>query len=204
MKFNYINFINEIAVSITEAKNLSPKDWDTEAFRKWRHKLLDSICRIEEQGYKVNCNLSVRRFRVFGYGITSKFEQDNIFNKDLADTINELELIIEQYKNYGDPSLNKSDSQKNTAEIKAIEVTEKITMRWLFDHMPIKGWVAIIGLLAGTFVLGYKFYEAIILPAKEKINSSESKLKHDKASLPSNVLDEKPISNIAKPANSLK
>ena len=205
MNFNYKSFINEITASIAEAKNLSPKDWDSETFRKWRHKVLDSIYRIEEQGYNVNCNLRVRRFRIFGYGITSNLEQDNIFHKDLTDTINELELIIEQYENYGFPLLSKSDSQKNSTEIKAMEVTEKITMRWLFDHMPIKGWVVIIGLLAGTFGLGYKFYEVIILPAKEKINASAPTFKQDdESSLPSSAFGEKPKSDIVKPAKSPK
>jgi len=168
MSFNYKHFIDEITASLNQVKTFLPKDWDSDEFRKWRHKLLDSIYRIERQGYSINCNLSTRQFHIFGYGGYSKSEQDNLFKKHIADTVSELELIIEQYKNYGEPLNKKLPSINDSAKALGKEMPEKITLRWLIDHMPIQGWIAFISFLIGAFGIGYGFHAAITPPVENR------------------------------------
>lgn len=106
MPYDYKSFIDEIVIYVDEAKQFSSKDktWDSDAFRKWRHKTKDSIYRIQKLGYSINCDVTSRQFHIFGYGPNSKSQQDKKFEQDLLDTTNELELLIEQFNKYGVPT----------------------------------------------------------------------------------------------------
>ena len=163
MSFNYENFISEISTLIDQAKNFSPSDrsYDSDAFRKWRHRTQDSIYRIEKLKYNINYNLTTRQFHIFGYGSYSKPQQDNVFNRDLGDTINELELIVEQYKNYGTPNESKRATSKIDQLDKEVNMPDKITLKWLIEHMPLSGWLTFLSLLGGAFSAGYGLHSAI-------------------------------------------
>lgn len=192
MPFDYENFIDEINALIDQAKNFSPSDksYDSDAFRKWRHKTLDSIYRIEKLKYNINCNLTTRQFHIFGYGSYSKSQQDNVFNRDLSDTINELELIAEQYKTYGKPHEVKQTAANIAQTKKGIDVPDKITMKWLLEHMPLSGWLTFFGLLGGAFSAGYGLHSAIfsasdVKPISQTITSTNTPATLPKAKITS-------------------
>lgn len=46
--------------------------------------------------------------------------------------------------------------------IKRIQPIEKITVRWLIDHLPLSMWVALIGLLMSAFSFGVWFHSFVV------------------------------------------
>lgn len=161
MPYDYKSFIDEIVIYVDEAKQFSSKDktWDSDAFRKWRHKTKDSIYRIQKLGYSINCDVASRQFHIFGYGPTSKSQQDKKFEQDLLDTINELELLIEQFNKYGVPTSTNKHAVVTEHSNSKLELPAVISLKWLFEHMPIKGWLIIFSLLVSAFGLGFGFHE---------------------------------------------
>lgn len=170
MPFDYTHFIEEITALIDQAKTFSASErsYDSDVFRRWRHRAQDSIYRIEKLKYNINCNISTRQFHIFGYGSFSKSQQDNIFNRDLTDTINELELIIEQYKAYGSPQGTRPDTLNEIKLKRGVDMADKITMKWLIEHMPLHGWLTFFGILAAAFSAGYVLHSTIISASEVK------------------------------------
>jgi predicted nucleotide-binding protein len=101
----YTNFIEELRPLIEEARGLlgAEEYHQDPQFRKWRQKVTTLITRIEGLGYSIDCDISSRIFQVPSYGSVSRREQIEYFNRDLQDTINELETIVELFDKYGDP-----------------------------------------------------------------------------------------------------
>lgn len=163
MPFDYKSFIEEITILVDEAKNfqIADRHYQSESFRKWKHKTADLINQIGRQRYSINSNLQMRQFHAGGYSLLSESEQQEIFNRDLADSINELNLVIEQYQKYGDPRATKKSSETITTTIK-IQIPEKVTLRWLIDNLPIKVWLWFGGLLFTSAALGFGLRSLLI------------------------------------------
>ena len=105
---DYKDFIEELRPLYTEARSLfgNEQTHQSHAFRKWRHRVTALISRIEEQGYSVDCNISSRIFDVPSYGSVSRAERIAAYDRELQDTLNELESLIEHFDKYGDPRNN--------------------------------------------------------------------------------------------------
>lgn len=110
----YKDFITEIKPLLEEARSLFNADQlhENPQFRKWRHKLTTKINTIDEQGYWVNCGVESRSFDIMTYSSVSKKERLDVYNRDLQDTINELETVIDDFNKYGDPKTPKKESAK--------------------------------------------------------------------------------------------
>jgi hypothetical protein len=102
---SYSAFIDALRSSIEEAKTLRerPQMHEDPDFRRWRHRLESLLTQIVQQDYLLPGSVSVRQ-RAFGY--TDQFEDGSTamyrYNRDMQDTINELEVIVEAYQ-HGEP-----------------------------------------------------------------------------------------------------
>ncbi|MCG7966024.1 MAG: nucleotide-binding protein [Candidatus Thiodiazotropha taylori] len=121
---NYANFIEELRPLIEEAKSLlgAEEYHQDPQFRKWRQKVTTLISRIEDRGYSIDCDITSRIFQVPSFGSVSRREQIEYYNRELQDTINELESIVEFFDKYGDPN-SPIDS---TAEEKKLISSDKV------------------------------------------------------------------------------
>jgi len=170
--FDYDAFINDLILLVKRADLFTAQDrtHDSDNFRQWQHEVIDLINRISRQRYRINCYVQHRLFRINGYGSYSPDDQRAQFDRALKDTLNELRLVIENYKRYGDPNIgpatSAADSTRNSV-LPIIEgvITEElnwpegVTLKWLFDKMPANIWWMLLSLLGasiiGSFGAGY-------------------------------------------------
>jgi hypothetical protein len=157
ISFDYVCFIQEIEGAISVAKNIDKKNfhYQDQLFKSWKHKVLDLIDEIEKQGYEINCNLRGKVFHSLSY--TSTSNDDKIcFEKHLHETINELNLIVEKFQKYGDPKSRLVDNSKIEIELpKKLTPPEKITLKWLWEHLSLGWWCQIAFILFLTFSAGF-------------------------------------------------
>lgn len=143
--FDYSAFIDELRLLVERAKafGVNERHRESESFRKWRHEAEDLIGRINRLRYDINCGLPERAFRVMAYGSVSGREQQEAFDKDLSDTLNELELVIARFDRYGDPK-NRPATQAPTPQTESEQVEkahcpqcdreQKCLVRGAFHH----------------------------------------------------------------------
>lgn len=157
-------YINELRGLVQIAKTLfNAADLHENAeFRKWRQKLTALIITAEERNYNVESDVISRDFDIFvAYGPQPTLkERTDAFNRDLQDTINELETIIE----FSDKFSNSVTNEKSNAESNQkteLEYPQKVTLSWLAKHAPIGLWLKFIGMLITAFLLGIGFSQTI-------------------------------------------
>lgn len=143
--FDYRSFVHELSV-LHNAFSDPPanhRSFDSPEFRRWRHEFGTLIDQIEVVGYEISCNLSRRQFRVLSmYGSVSQREQRDAFDRDLADTLVEIETIIKRYDKYGDPKAKPAAVLGNGIETKNAQPLlppDKVTWNWVREHVPL-GW----------------------------------------------------------------
>ena len=154
----YEQFINELKSLLSRAKELfNAHELElNQDFKRWKKELSALLIAIEEKGYDVQCNVISRDFTLFiGYGsIPSDSQLAKEFNSDLQDTINEIEIIIDHYNKFGDPRGKIETQSQSTQELK---YPDKVSLAWLWNHMPIKLCVSGIIILFSVFLLGIGF-----------------------------------------------
>lgn len=172
----YEQFIGALRPLFSEAKmlfNLEERH-ENAKFRKWRHQTTDLFDRIEANGYTINSSIPSRNFDNFGtYTDTpSASERMKAYNRDLQDTINEIQTVIDGYENFGDPKPRKSRETK----IESLVWPEKMTLHWLWEHSDVSMWWWIGGVLVSVFFLGVSvgnssFYEMVSTPSGSEVTS---------------------------------
>jgi len=170
----YEDFVNELREFLLEANNLfdlNKVDEDPN-FRKWRHNLTDLIQRIEDNGYDINCSIQNRLFCEQGSYTYDPSQKDHVeaFNRDLQDTINELETIINKFDKYGDPKSKDIIKPQN----EQLEWPQKITLSWLYAHAPFGLWMKAGGFLLAAFLLGIAVGQSqLYIEISNKLNTTE-------------------------------
>lgn len=103
--FGYAEFIEDLEPLIEVGRKFDGADCrhDSQTFKAWKHEVLDLIHRIERQRYSINCQLSDRIFQVPSYGHVTKEEQRHRFEQELGDTLHELDVVVGNFRKYGDP-----------------------------------------------------------------------------------------------------
>lgn len=166
--FDYPAFIEQLMVLVEMARGFTPTQRNREhpTFRKWKHEVADLIERIGRLRYDVNTGLESRRFQIVGYGSYSTAEEQQVFNRDLDDSLMELELVVENYKRYGDPTrgrmnhANKGLVQEEAAaptpaaESESLKPPEKVTFKWLWEHMSVTVFGTLMLALGFSFTVG--------------------------------------------------
>lgn len=171
-EFDYAAFIEDIAPLIAQAKAFGVGDrrQDGDVFRAWRHKVEDLLVKIKRTHVDVSCDLDQRQFRVMSYSSVSAKDQLSAFDRDLRDTLVELDHIVSWYEKYGEPKLRRGSFQqaaKASPEAVVAVVAppikpadpewpqkEKLTLHWLFTNMPASAWAWLALFVGGAFTLG--------------------------------------------------
>lgn len=171
-EFNYAAFIEDIVPLIAQAKALCVGDRrpDGDVFRAWRHKVEDLLVKINRTHVDVTCDLSQRQFRVMSYGSVSAKDQLGAFDRDMRDTLVELDHIVSWYEKYGEPKLRRGSFQQAAKAAPEAVVAgvatpikpanlewpqkEKLTLHWLFTNMPASAWAWLALAVGGAFTLG--------------------------------------------------
>ncbi len=99
----YNLFINELRQLITSGEMLydaDKRDLDSK-FRLWRLEVTDLIDRINKAGYSVRCSIHARSFGTHRNATEEYLKEE--YNRELQDTLNELNLTIKIYEKYGVP-----------------------------------------------------------------------------------------------------
>ena len=159
--FDYDAFVAEIERMSAEALLFSWEDRNTSshAFRKWRLRLEDLLRRVHHLGYTTTCDLSNRTFVAF---MGEHEDSDAVFEEELTDTLQELDLIVENFSKYGDPGPTKakgSVAEPSNAVIAApkpqpLLSPERVTIGWLLHNVSMTGWGTIVALLLAVFTAG--------------------------------------------------
>ncbi|MGB8409276.1 MAG: hypothetical protein WCE58_05135, partial [Gallionella sp.] len=136
------------------------------------------ISAIEDCGYSIDCSVSSRIFQIFAYGSIEQAEEIARYNRDLQDTVNELETAINLFDKYGDPKGQKQPEAPQRRETE-LEWPQKITISWLSKHTPVDLWLKFVGVLIDAFLLGIGFAQTGLYADFEnhwKTNSAEPNL----------------------------
>jgi hypothetical protein len=108
-RLTYELFIHELGQLITSGEtlyNLDQRDLDPN-FRNWRLQVTDLIDRITRIGYSVRCYIRSRSFGTHRNATEMYLNEE--YNRELRDTLNELNLIIKRYDDFGVPKANSID-----------------------------------------------------------------------------------------------
>ena len=105
---SYEQFIDEVRSSRKAIPGLmgASEMHNDPHFRKWRNHLDKKLREIEDQGYRIPCDLASRRFGVYDARVTPSPGQDVLldeYRRELSDTANELDVLVESYTKYGEP-----------------------------------------------------------------------------------------------------
>lgn len=126
----YKHFIELLKPFLQEAATLFGREKLDEdpRFRKWRHEVTTLIDPIEGHGLSVNSAVRDRHFNGWSYTYTpSNRERLDAYNRDLQDSINELQTIVEHYKQFGEPK----KPSRSSEEHKESELIARFKQHWL-------------------------------------------------------------------------
>jgi hypothetical protein len=145
----YRGFIGELKPLVAEARGLSDAErfHEDPRFRKWRNSVTQLLAQIDAQNYQIKCQIKRRQFGA--YYTENPAAMSAAYEMELQDTINELEFIIGNFENHGEPP--KGTLPKDGAQL---EWPAKITLAWLFRHAPWGVWTGLVALLVAAFLLG--------------------------------------------------
>jgi hypothetical protein len=171
---NYTDFIDEIKPLLEEARTLFDLEQlhDDPAFRKWRHRLTTTITSIEEKNYWIDCDVASRSFDIFTYSFVSKKERTAAYNRDLQDTINELETIIDHFEKYGVPQ-RQQDSNSAVANPKAAKESQNPaatksdgkTLKEKFESHPVVWGLTLLAVGFGAGFTARSYLQSDTSPA---------------------------------------
>lgn len=182
-EFDYAAFVDELKPLVAEAESfdIADKAHDSAVFRAWRHRVEALIIRISRTHMDVDCDLNQRAFRVMAYGSVGRGDSLRAFERDLRDTLIELHHIIDWHAKYGEPKMRPGAIKTAKRVAEAVPATppkpaampapedppkpakptepewpskEKLTLHWLFKHMPASAWGWLVLFVAGAFGAG--------------------------------------------------
>lgn len=169
-EWGYPAFIEELKPMIEEARAFDhhARRHDSEVFRVWRHKIGDLCTRISRSHMDSDTRLGQRSFMVQSYGSFTARDQAEAFDRDMHDTLIELQHIVDQYGKYGEPRMRAGYAPKAApaaapaaepiSPAKAAEPEwpqkDKLTLYWLLKNMPMSAWAVVGALCVGAYGLG--------------------------------------------------
>jgi hypothetical protein len=170
----YEDFINELRPLVVRGQALydRPSRIKDPDFRRWNFEVIDLIDRTQSEKYAVNCSIASRSFASYGGSYTGSDKRAiDAYNLDLKDTINELEILIQRCDVHGAPNprtpkfaavptTTEPADKSPAAPINDLQPPKQLTLDWIWRHMPVSGWVYILGglftLLGIAFTFGVK------------------------------------------------
>ena len=99
----------------------------------------------------------------YNYGISNFTGSPSLHCvKDLQAIISSVSTRIKNNLNILNPK-EESKVVQTTNKIKVAEIPEKITLAWLFSHVPIKFWLFSGGVIISAFLFGIKASQWIFI-----------------------------------------
>ncbi|MBK6728377.1 MAG: hypothetical protein IPG63_14195 [Xanthomonadales bacterium] len=153
----YKRFIEELREFLKQAEDvmgpIGPQS--PEVLPTWQRGLVALVERIEAEGYRINCTAASRPFHVKGlpfHAVTAGKHRQQMMD-DLGAVILELRVLITTYDKLGEP--------RKQAEVNAtrtpLVLPEEVTIRWVINHVPVRGWFAAGAVLVAAFGGGIGF-----------------------------------------------
>lgn len=132
------------------------------AFRRWRYTTESLVENVRQQGFQLpgKFNSKNRRYRATWVGAVRADEKE-IFRSELADSLVELNFFIQHFEKYGElPAPAQSlkpieESNPNPRPKVAEQQVEKVTLAWLWKHVPVGLWLGMILFCGTIFSLGF-------------------------------------------------
>lgn len=147
----YADVISELGRLVVEAKRLrshSRMHLDP-AFRRWRHELETCLSQAESARFELP---GAVRVHVRSFGASDRIvDNDELFamyQREMDDTVIELETIISTYQRVGEPE------KRDASDLKPREWPAKITLAWLFHNAPLSLWTWLASALVAVFFVG--------------------------------------------------
>ena len=166
----YKDFINEIEpLLVVMDEQFYAIDYDKNfIFRKCRFQITELLNRIKKEGYDIICDIENR---TFGSVFQIEKYKEKHFNMELQDTINEVEIIIRNYRNYGTPE----KSNKTSRTTKDLEFPNKVTLKWIYNNTSYRLWGLLATILLAAFMFGISVGQSVLFKdIKDKFTQSYS------------------------------
>lgn len=177
-RFDYSAFIEDLRPLLAESTKFpaNQQSAGSASFKRWKLRLTDLLDRIEALGYDVRCGVHQRMFaNMYGSG------SDRVWVAHMMETIDEIELIIQNFETYGDPGRTRKGrtswfgegqvppkAEKPAPAVEPVAAPkpspvpaplpapEKVTIGWMIHNVDWKGWTAIASVLAAVAFGSYK------------------------------------------------
>ena len=148
----YPAFIKELGPLVEEARVFrnAQKMHKDERFRKWRNKLEGLLSQIVQADYLLPCPVRTKSRHFGGYGYTPDERQKELlfqsYQTEIDDTINELELVIDSYKKFGEPPKSPARGlttlANGTSEQRESGLIARFRQHWLISLIALCSVVA--------------------------------------------------------------
>lgn len=172
----YTHFIEELRPLLEEARSLfnDPQTHEAPKFRKWRHGVTTLISAIEGRGHSIDCNISSRLFAVASFGGVTRKEQVAAYNRDLQDTINELESVVRYFEKYGDPKVGAKKPEPLTKEAVArqsegFSSPSTATLKEKFESHPVVWGLTLLALGFGAGFAARSYFPSSQTPQQPTV-----------------------------------
>jgi hypothetical protein len=161
----YEDFITEVrglARTGSELLDAGVRSHEDRGFRRWRHTAESLVKNIQRQGVQLPgpFNSHVRLYRATW--VNARREDDATrFANEMNDSLIELQYLLDHFEKYGAPD------SRPTAQAKSVGATRQqvetvsepsidaITLAWLWKHVPLRYWGAVVALAAVIFYAGF-------------------------------------------------
>jgi hypothetical protein len=132
----------------------------TREFRDWRYRAEMVVRGIQAQGYIVPgaFGSAGRVYRPTWAPAKAEVIRA-VFDRELGDSLTELRFIVEDFEKYGAPR-SPGGQQAAVAALPPatsgpLSAPEKVTVRWMIDHVPVPLWLTAVGIVAAAFLAGF-------------------------------------------------
>lgn len=166
--FDYPAFIEGLKQLRDQVDTFEEEDRDHGApvFVRWLDSLKYLLDKVDRLGFRhVICRVQERQFTAPD---RSEFKTPKIrriyFDRGLSDTLVEIDRILWEYKNFGEPLRSQEPLHTATGapgsaastgtEEKSAGVQEKYSYGWWRDHFPLPLLLSVLVVIAGAFGLG--------------------------------------------------
>lgn len=167
----YKHFIMELEKLIDSGKTLfdAEKLHEDSEFRMWRKRTTKYIDSMERQGYFIDSDIKSRNFGRPRSNYVGMHIDDCIrdYKRELEDTLNELEIIVDDFHNYGVPKKTHQSLAVNDQGLGS----DKIPFGWFRSHGQMPLWIFILIVITFSFTVGIRFARS---PLYEKLCLNES------------------------------
>jgi hypothetical protein len=169
MAFDYKTFIDELRVLVAQGHNFAPAEKNAleQPFKRWRLEVVAHLDEILKLGYRPSCRIALRHFRQLpsDWGPDRPDMNLKVFERDMSDTLDELEVLINYFDKHGAPLAPHAPkgvaiatppiTPPATESAPPLKPPETVTLHWVWKHTHWSWPVVAGGTLVTAFAAGY-------------------------------------------------